>query len=393
MGEGDKMSKKTHYDNLWQMVRYCENIQDCRRQQQLQYFGEVFDTSKCGEMRNTRCDNCSLMENSSIEMVDITDTAKMIVKAVQRLVTSGKWNQRNFTLNHLVDIWRGSKAAKIVNSGWDKDGLYGKGTQHTALEANRIMKKLILDGYLWEELVVTKDCGACAYVKPGPKTSSLISGQAGRIFHSKQVKKSSQEKAEVVETSDPRLLDIQEGCLEELKQGVLATARGMNPTTSNVHEVIPLQCLRDISLHLPTTAAALGRLEHMTGHRMNNYQDIILTITREYHSKKLDHLASSHHQEEQEDFTPSSQMDSGGWMGKGNSNKGRGANTGGKSAYFNKKSWGWKGQGGGGKKRKESAARGNSPKRRSTGSSSTAASSSGSARPSVGSMGLPKHRF
>ena len=60
MGEGDKRSKETHYDNLWQMVRYCENISDCRRMQQLQYFGEVFDTSKCGEMRLTKCDNCKV---------------------------------------------------------------------------------------------------------------------------------------------------------------------------------------------------------------------------------------------------------------------------------------------------------------------------------------------
>ena len=60
MGEGDSQSKETHYDNLWQMVRYCENISDCRRKQQLQYFGEVFDTSKCGEMKLTKCDNCKV---------------------------------------------------------------------------------------------------------------------------------------------------------------------------------------------------------------------------------------------------------------------------------------------------------------------------------------------
>ena len=95
---------------------------------------------------------------------DITDTARTIVIAVTRLAGSGKWSQRNFPLNHLVDIWRGSKASKIISSGWDKDSFYGKGSQHTSLEANRIIKKLILEGYLWEELVVTKDCGACAYV-------------------------------------------------------------------------------------------------------------------------------------------------------------------------------------------------------------------------------------
>ena len=60
MSEGDRQSKETHYENLNQMVRYCENISDCRRMQQLQYFGEVFDTSKCGEMRQTLCDNCKV---------------------------------------------------------------------------------------------------------------------------------------------------------------------------------------------------------------------------------------------------------------------------------------------------------------------------------------------
>ena len=69
MGEGDKKSKETHYDNLWQMVRYCENISDCRRMQQLQYFGEVFDTTKCGEMRLAKCDNCKVKRQTIIRTI------------------------------------------------------------------------------------------------------------------------------------------------------------------------------------------------------------------------------------------------------------------------------------------------------------------------------------
>ena len=164
IGEGDKNSKKTHYDNLWQMVRYAENISDCRRMQQLQYFGEVFDTSKCGEMRNTRCDNCNMREEASIEKVDITETAKALAQAVFRLSNCGNWNAKNFTLNHLVDIWRGIKAVKVMSCGWDRDNLYGKGSHLSAPEANRIIRMLILEGFLWEEIVVNKDCGACAYV-------------------------------------------------------------------------------------------------------------------------------------------------------------------------------------------------------------------------------------
>ena len=91
----------------------------------------------------------------------------------------------------------GSKCQKVVSTGWDSDPLYGKATHLTALEANRIIKKLILEGFLWEELVINKDCGASAYLKLGPKANKLLTGEAGRILHQVQVKKSSQERTEV----------------------------------------------------------------------------------------------------------------------------------------------------------------------------------------------------
>ena len=39
--------KQIHYANLWEMVNYCENTNDCRRVLQLQYLGEVFDSRHC----------------------------------------------------------------------------------------------------------------------------------------------------------------------------------------------------------------------------------------------------------------------------------------------------------------------------------------------------------
>ena len=41
----------------------------CRRVQQLQYVGEVFDTNRCGEVVNMRCDNCTKNLTSNIEKV------------------------------------------------------------------------------------------------------------------------------------------------------------------------------------------------------------------------------------------------------------------------------------------------------------------------------------
>ena len=55
----DYNAKKVHLDNLYRMVQYCENRTDCRRSQQMAYFGEIFDRKHCAIMRQAVCDNCS----------------------------------------------------------------------------------------------------------------------------------------------------------------------------------------------------------------------------------------------------------------------------------------------------------------------------------------------
>ena len=174
MGEGDPACKKIHYENLWQMVRYCENLSDCRRVLQLQYFGEVFDHTRCGEVTNMRCDNCTRNMHSTMEKVDITEIAKMLVIAVQRISQRSNYNQKNFTVNHFVDIWRGAKNQKVISSQWDTDPIYGKGSGYNALDANRILRLLILEGYLWESMVITRDKMASAYLSAGSKAADLL---------------------------------------------------------------------------------------------------------------------------------------------------------------------------------------------------------------------------
>lgn len=59
LGDRDNhAAKRTHTDNLWRMVAFCENQTDCRRTQQLNYFGENFDRKLCIATRATTCDSC-----------------------------------------------------------------------------------------------------------------------------------------------------------------------------------------------------------------------------------------------------------------------------------------------------------------------------------------------
>ena len=57
-GNANQEAVKTHMDNLFKMVAFCENKTDCRRALQLNYFGELFDRSICIGRKDSTCDNC-----------------------------------------------------------------------------------------------------------------------------------------------------------------------------------------------------------------------------------------------------------------------------------------------------------------------------------------------
>ena len=115
--------KQIHYANLWEMVNYCENTNDCRRVLQLQYLGEVFDSRHCNNS-GAKCDNCC---KGKQEQKDITEFARKLVNMVARLAMRGKFMEKNFTVNHLVDILRESKNKKVTGSNWNTDPDYGSG--------------------------------------------------------------------------------------------------------------------------------------------------------------------------------------------------------------------------------------------------------------------------
>ena len=63
---------------LRRVVAYCQNREDCRRCQILQYFSEVFDREMCGVPLHQLCDNCEKPRN--FEVIDVTDIAIGMVK-------------------------------------------------------------------------------------------------------------------------------------------------------------------------------------------------------------------------------------------------------------------------------------------------------------------------
>jgi superfamily II DNA helicase RecQ len=116
------------------MVQYCEDFQDCRRVQQLSYFGEDFSAQDC----NSGCDVC--LKGVVYEKHDLTKEAVAMAAIVQvgcgepRQWRHGRTHTTThtscrcpaapqgyrsglFTLLHTVDVFRGMKTKRIAASG------------------------------------------------------------------------------------------------------------------------------------------------------------------------------------------------------------------------------------------------------------------------------------
>ncbi|XP_042866090.1 Bloom syndrome protein homolog isoform X3 [Penaeus japonicus] len=278
-------AKKTHYDNLWRMVAYCENKMDCRRTQLLNYFGEIFSREKCKMDRVTACDNCK--HHESYHKVDVTREARAILQAVKQLCTGGRWSN-NFTLNHFVDIFKGSEAKKVVDNGHNRHPLHGIGKSWSRGEVERLFRRLVLESYLQEDMVITRDEMAFAYLRPGSKCQEFLSNANAKFeFEMKGTAKDNQNDAndaELAENEDEELKQLQNECYQALLQTVkeLAAAKGVSYTN-----IINMVALRLMSKSLPESEEEMLRIPHVTKANFDKYGHSLLDVTQRFAAQKL----------------------------------------------------------------------------------------------------------
>ncbi|XP_010148927.1 PREDICTED: Bloom syndrome protein, partial [Eurypyga helias] len=181
--DGNSHTRQTHFNNLYSMVHYCENVVDCRRIQLLAYFGETnFNPTFCKDHPEVTCDNCS--RKKDYKSRNVTDDVKSIIGFVgehcgQRGRAHAKRNLSagRYTLNMMVDIFLGSKSAKI------QSGIFGKGAAYSRHNVERLFRKLVLDKVLDEDLYITANDQAVAYVVLGEKAQAVLDGSLQVEFH------------------------------------------------------------------------------------------------------------------------------------------------------------------------------------------------------------------
>uniref|UniRef100_A0A8C2A910 ATP-dependent DNA helicase n=1 Tax=Cyprinus carpio TaxID=7962 RepID=A0A8C2A910_CYPCA len=277
--DGNQQSKATHINNLHSMVHFCENVAECRRIQLLAYFGEhTFNTSFCKEHPEVICDNCKYKSRN------VTDDVKKIVRFVQENCEKvgnryGRSAQQNrLTLNMLVDIFLGSKSARI------QSGMFGVGAAYSKHNAERLFKKLVLDSVLMEDLYITNNGQAVAYISAGPKATSVLSGcMQVEFVETESASSIRKHKASVIENVSKRE-EMVKKCLQELND--LCKKLG-KVFSIHYYNIFSTATLKKIAETLSPDPEVLLQIDGVTEDKLEKYGAEFIELLQKYSEWQL----------------------------------------------------------------------------------------------------------
>lgn len=112
---------------------------DCRRKYLLKYFGEDYNSKDCST--DGMCDNCKFPK----PVQDSTKEMSMLLEAITELNEQHK-------IRYLIEFLRGVETVSIKNFGHDKLKLYGKGKNKNENYWKSLIKKAIINGYIYKQI-------------------------------------------------------------------------------------------------------------------------------------------------------------------------------------------------------------------------------------------------
>uniref|UniRef100_A0A8C8DMF5 RecQ-like DNA helicase BLM n=1 Tax=Oryzias sinensis TaxID=183150 RepID=A0A8C8DMF5_9TELE len=281
--EGDSHTKATHFNNLHSMVHFCENVMECRRIQLLAYFGELnFNRNFCKDHPDVSCDNCA--KPNQYQMKNVTEDVKKIVRFVQENCEKvgsrfGKTAQQNrLTLNMLVDIFIGSKSAKI------QTGMFGMGGAYSRHNADRLFKKLVLENILVEDLYITNNGQAVSYISAGPKAMNVLSGYMQVDFYETESASSIRKQKAAVSKSVSQRDEMVQACLKDLVDlcKELGKAFGLH-----YYNIFSTATLKKIAERLSSDPEVLLQIDGVTEDKLEKYGAEVIKVLQKYSEWQL----------------------------------------------------------------------------------------------------------
>ncbi|CAM8986358.1 unnamed protein product [Rhodiola kirilowii] len=263
---------ETNTENLLRMVSYCENDVDCRRLLQLVHFGEKFDSKTC----KSTCDNC-LKIKTFVEK-DVTGTAKGMVELV-------KSTGQKFSSSHILEVYRGSLSQLVKKHRHDAQRLHGAGKNLAKGEASRVLRHLVTEEILREEVKKSDLYGSVSSVLKvnDSKAYNLCSGVMKIILRFPSSEKKSRlkisEVTQVKGSSTPQQSGQDSGlsariykALRELRQAIIKESGDC----CNPYHLIGTDSLLTVSKKIPRTIEELQDIDGVGKVRANKHGDRIL---------------------------------------------------------------------------------------------------------------------
>ncbi|XP_063992518.1 recQ-like DNA helicase Blm [Diachasmimorpha longicaudata] len=269
---------ETHMENLYKMVAFCENKTDCRRSLQLNYFGEKFDRSKCGIIKEAICDNCRSTE--AFTEVDIANDVKAIIKAVQCIKGTGG----HITALQLASVLKGADLKQIRDSGTNKLSIYGLGKAWNKSDVERLVHKLVIDGLLEEEMIIKNDMTA-AYLRLSKKTMEFMRSNTKFMFPMRRATKASLTVSvtPTIKPADMGMKKLQDECFALLMRDIKGYAGAIDVSVNTVMNPI---AVRIMSQQMPTTKEAMMQIPHVTESNFAKIGKVLLHILKDFAEKK-----------------------------------------------------------------------------------------------------------
>ena len=153
---------------------------------------------------------------------------------------------------------------------------------------SRIIRLLVLEKCLWEEIAGSHEGTISAYVKPGPK-AQRIKVEKFLINIEKKTTKDNATSNNLQETdTDDVLKTLEEECFGELKSAIAVNFVDLK----SVYLALPIECYREIAEKLPTTREEMLEIDQMTEFRFDRFGCYLLDVCRDFNARRLAYIGN-----------------------------------------------------------------------------------------------------
>ncbi|MDX8391649.1 MAG: DNA helicase RecQ [Mariprofundaceae bacterium] len=237
-----KDQKRIEVHKLNSMIGFSEAL-TCRRRVLLGYFGESLKKP---------CDNCDIC----LDPPETYDAIKEAKLAIQCISETGE----NYSKGYIIDVLRGSTAARIREREHDKLKSYGAGEDLSANEWTAILRQLVHQGYCTPDISHRSALRLNPEVAKLKKRKKLMLG----LFH-QGIRRGL--KRPVVNRSDPVFSE-----LSDLRR-VMAAKEGVAP-----HTLMNDATLAEMSKRRPHSLKDLSNIDGMGQRKLESYGDSFLQV-------------------------------------------------------------------------------------------------------------------